>query len=308
MRRTTLSALVLLALSACGPAQQGEVEPNAIEQLPASFVLDVAAARGAVVAFLHGYANAANDDAEELLSVTGTEKIGRWVQWVDYQNQLFPGDIDGDVEIRQLEFVDFMELPGGAFGGQVNVDATVAFRTQPFQGVAGGFSREFVGPFIVTRLAPGRWAVSDGTRDGQSIERSIYPIQDEEKGRGGVVVRLDSVFAFPGRWQVNLFVSNKTGKLLSLRAKEALLVSPNGREVSGIALGVAESLAAIPSRSRIPGGVVFDAQPSSEGLSLRLPFRSRKDRVVLEFPLGELFSPSLGPVAVPTGAAASPAG
>ena len=268
MRRALSSAALLVGLASC--AGSPSVRPNALEQLPVEFGLDAAAAKGAVESFLHGYANADRDDGEELLSVTGNGKILRWAQWVGVQNRFFPGDVEGDLEVRNLQFVDFLQLPDGNLAAQVDTDASITFQTTTVTGRSESFSRQFVGPFILFRRDPGEWAVLDGTREGQSIDRSIYPVEKLTAEAHGVSVRLDSVFGFSPTWQVNLIVANHTGRELSLRARDAVLTLPDGSEVRGRALAVGGSLSQIPDGPRFPGCVIFEGQDSTRGVTLKI--------------------------------------
>lgn len=290
-----------MALGACSPVVAGPRETLALQQMVSGVGLDVAAARRAVVDFLHAYSHAADDHGAALTELVGAPELRRWIHWLDVQNTGFPGDISGEVQIVALTFQGAVSTQG-TVAAQIDVSATVTFEYLPAEGE--GFPpmvRRMDGPVTLTRRGTGDWVVIDATRDGRSIADSIQPLSDQVQSDRGITVRIDSLFTFPPYWSFNVVVENGSGRTITLDPKQATISSAQAgvTELSN-GRGATPSLTRIAAGARVEGSINFETQPDAPERVLTLAFGMGRRLLEFRFALGGLFN--LGPIPTPTGA------
>src|SRR5437660_6490995 len=102
MRRPLLAGLVSsLVLVACTQASSGSATVRALplSDMQATSGADVAAARNAVIRFLHAYATAGSNHASAFRSAVGSPQLSVLANWLAIQDQSVPGTRTGTVAL-----------------------------------------------------------------------------------------------------------------------------------------------------------------------------------------------------------------
>lgn len=306
MRRIVAAAIVsaLLPVAGCSSPARGPAQPIALEQVAPVFGFDVAAVRGTVLRFLDAYASAPNDGGRALSRLVAGPKLTAWTRWLGVQNREFQGTIRGTVDLGSVRFLGILPVRGGV-GAQVDLRASVRFGYAPAGDAASERTRTLDGPVTLVRAGTADWRVLDATRDGASMDGAIELFDHVRRRRGGITVRLDSLFAFTPNWQFNVEVLNHSGGSIVLSERAVLLAErPAGSDpIPGIATG---SLLRIANGATVSGLCAFPLQRSGRGRVLSLVYRPRTGGPArFDFPLAGLVT-GTGAGAPPTTSPAAP--
>ena len=287
MRKLSACVVLVLAASACAPALSGPAAPIAREQVGAGLGLDVAVMRRTVEEFVRGYAQSSDDGGRALARTVVGPKLASWVHWLGVQNLQFDGTIVGVPTVSRLDFLAETHV-GQTTGAQVSLSGAVSFTFDPANGQPFERTRVLDGPITLVKLGAADWGVLDLTRDGVPMTDGIQLFKKEERGAGGVSVRLDSLFMFDPNWQFNVVVTNRTDAAVPLEPSGVALLHKEAGQLERIDGALTPSLGVIHPHASVEGILAYPIQDSAEGRVLTLAYRWGRDVLPFEFPLAGL--------------------
>jgi hypothetical protein len=266
-----LLALLVLLPACSQAAPQGELTPT---HVIAGGGLELAQIRLAAVRFLEAYADS-DEDVEPLEESVVGDDLEEWVRWLEVQNRGL--SLTGSLEIRRLQVLEVT-----ADQAMVAVDATVAFTVAG----SGKVLRRFESPMLLARQG-GVWSVFDATRDGRPMQDAISLLRPPASAEDGeVVVEVQSVFRFTTGTSVNIRLTNRSSRPVSVIDRTSLL-QVGGLTVQGLASSVTLQ-DPVPPGGSAEGMIEFpqvplDGLPEVVGVALR---GADVDGVVVGLPAG----------------------
>ena len=287
MRRCASILAVPLFLTACTTTTVGPASPIAPAQVTPGPALDASASRQAVVEFIEAYRASPQQGIGPLLGLVAGPDLAEWVRWLDVQHREFDGAIEAISDVRDVEFVGTISEEETT-SAQVGLSASVIFTFSPSGDDPIELVRVLDGPVTLVRTAPATYRVFDLLRNGVPMSDGIVPFRNQQRTRGDVTVRLDSLFMFPPNWQFNIIIENRSEVDLVLDpAGAALFVegSDGFERVDGVVTG---SLKVVPAGTAIEGLMVFEAQDTADGRVLSLAYGTGPRALLFEFSLGDL--------------------
>jgi hypothetical protein len=266
MRLRAPLLVVPLMLAACSTTTDGPASPIAPAQLTPAPALDASASRQAVVEFIEAYRASPQEGIGPLFSLVAGRNLAEWVRWLNVQHREFEGGIQAISDVRDVEFVGAISEEETS-SAQVGLSASVIFTFSPIGDDPIELVRVLDGPVTLVRTAPATYRVFDLLRNGVPMSDGIISFRNQQRTRGDVTVRMDSLFMFPPNWQFNIIIENRSDVDLVLDpAGAALFVEgADGFErVDGVVTG---SLEVVPAGAAIDGLMVFSRT------ALRVPAR-----------------------------------
>jgi hypothetical protein len=218
MRRFLVVLPSLLALCACSSGSAAVVGAIPLSDLTPVTGVELVGGRQALIDFLNGYAHAGSDDGKALqgLVANGPPELRDWVTWLAVQNRSNPGELSGTASIRSIDFRRFATILGRIPGATFALDATVTLTYRPPDGAPVVIAHDFSGDATVFRRGLGDWAVWDVTRDQQSMDGQIHLLSKLVVAGSGVDMQIRSIWTLQPFFSLNVTVSNRGSKAVSL--------------------------------------------------------------------------------------------
>jgi hypothetical protein len=285
--RRRVPLLAVLVLAACAPTPTGPASPIAPAQVTPGPALEASASRQAVVEFIEAYRASPQEGIGPLFSLVAGPDLAEWVRWLDVQHREFDGAIEAISDVRDVEFVGAIS-DEETTSAQVGLSASVIFTFSPIGDDPIELVRVLDGPVTLVRTAPANYRVFDLLRNGVPMSDAIVSFRNQQRTRGDVTVRLDSLFMFPPRWQFNIIIENRSDVDLVLDPAGAALFVEGADGFARIDGDVTGSLLLVPAGTAIDGLMAFDAQDTADGRVLALAYGTGPRALLFEFSLGDL--------------------
>jgi hypothetical protein len=234
MRRFLIVTPLLFALSACASGTTAAVNPIPLSGLPPVAGVQLVGARQALVDFLNGYAKAGNDDGRSLeqLVAGGPPELRDWVTWLIVQNRSNLGMLTGTANIGAIRFQDFVTILGRIPGATFSLDATVTLTYRPPNAAPVVVTHDFSGDATVFQRSPGDWGVYDVTRDGRSMDSSIFLVNGLSVAGHDLDVHVRSVWNLQPFFSFNVTVENHGAQAVSFDDAKTALVGASATDVT----------------------------------------------------------------------------